>query len=120
MDHRDLLTVIEHQELADAEIAPIWRELRERPLLRIARYVSRLTADGVARPAAPPQAIAEAIYGMFMHVAHLVAARPDEYDAAVEHLTAMYLRLLALPEHAPPSMANGAEANGGTAARSPR
>jgi len=110
VDHRELLTVIEHQGLADAEIATIWHELRDRPLQRIARYVNRLTAEGIAHPAAPAQTIAEAVYGMFVHFAHLVAARPDEYDVAVDHLTAIYLRLLALPEQAPPSAGNGAAA----------
>jgi AcrR family transcriptional regulator len=98
VDHRELLTVIEHQGLADPDIAQIWRELRERPLQRTARYITRVTAAGLARPAAPARMIAEAIYGMFMHYAHLVAAEPDEYGEAVEHLTAMYLRLLGLPE----------------------
>jgi hypothetical protein len=31
VDHRELLTVIEHHGLADPDIAQIWRELRERP-----------------------------------------------------------------------------------------
>jgi TetR/AcrR family transcriptional regulator len=98
VDHRELLTVIEHQGLADPDIAQIWRELRERPLQRTARYITRVTAEGLARPAAPARMIAEAIYGMFMHFAHMVTAEPAEYDQAVEHLTAMYLRLLGLPE----------------------
>ena len=101
VDHRELLTVIEHQGLADPGIAQIWRELRERPLQRTARYITRVSAEGLARPAAPPRMIAEATYGMFLHFAHMVAARPDEYDHAVEHLTAMYLRLLGLPERDP-------------------
>ncbi|WP_448639379.1 TetR/AcrR family transcriptional regulator [Geodermatophilus sp. URMC 63] len=100
VDHRELLTVIEHQGLADQEIAQIWRELRERPLQRTARYITRVTAEGLASPAAEARAIAEAVYGMFMHFAHLVAAHPDEYDRAVEQLTAMYLRLLGVRERA--------------------
>lgn len=104
VDHRELLTVIEHQGLADPDIAGIWRELRERPLQRTARYITRVTAEGLATPAAPARAVAEATYGMFMHFAHLVAARPDGFDDAVEHLTAMYLRLLGLPEHTRPAV----------------
>jgi AcrR family transcriptional regulator len=98
VDHRELLTVIEHQGLTDPDIARIWQELRERPLQRTARYITRVTAEGLARPAAPARTVAEATYGMFLHFAHLVAARPEEFDRAVEHLTAMYLRLLGVPE----------------------
>lgn len=96
--HRELLTVIEHQALGDDEIAQIWREIRERPLQRTTGYIERVAAEGLARPAAPARAVAEATYGMFMHYAQLVAARPAEGEQAVEHLTAMYLRLIGLPE----------------------
>lgn len=110
VDSRELLTVIEHQGLADPDIARIWRELRERPLQRTARYITRVTGEGLARPAAPARMVAEATHGMFLHFAHLVAAHPDEYDRAVEHLTAMYLRLLGLPER--PTRGQGSRHSG--------
>jgi AcrR family transcriptional regulator len=93
----ELMTVIEHQALADPEIKAIWDELRERPIRRTTRYVQRLTAEGTAHPAAPARAVAEASYGMFGQFARKVAAAPAEYDDAVAHLTSMYLRLLGIP-----------------------
>ncbi|WP_019630581.1 TetR/AcrR family transcriptional regulator [Actinomadura atramentaria] len=92
--HHQLMTVIEHQALADPEIAQTWTEIRERPLRRTTRYVERLTAQGKADPAAPPRSIAEAAYGMIVQFARIIDADPTAFDAAVNDVTAMYLRLL--------------------------
>ncbi|MFC9977236.1 TetR/AcrR family transcriptional regulator [Spirillospora sp. NPDC127200] len=94
----ELMTVIEHQSIADPQIARIWQEIQERPMRRTARYIDRLAARGEARPAAPARAIAQATYGMFAQFARIVAEDPGRRAEAVEHLTAMYLRLLGLPE----------------------
>ncbi|WP_233617910.1 TetR/AcrR family transcriptional regulator [Actinomadura sp. WAC 06369] len=97
-DNLELMTVIEHQALADPGIHAIWCEIRERPMHRTSRYIERLAVQGRARPAAPAPVIAEATYGIFTQFAHHVAAHPSEYDETVNHLTAMYLRLLGIPE----------------------
>ncbi|WP_206681725.1 TetR/AcrR family transcriptional regulator [Actinomadura sp. J1-007] len=65
----DLMTVIEHQALADPGIRDVWHEIQERPLRRTARYIERMTAQGLARPAAPARAVAEATIGMFARFA---------------------------------------------------
>ncbi|GAA1590602.1 hypothetical protein GCM10009678_86160 [Actinomadura kijaniata] len=99
--HLELMTVIEHQALADPEIQEIWREIRERPVRRAARYIERVTARGLADPAAPGRAIAEAMAGVLERFARIVTADPARHDEVVAQVTAMYLRLLGVPPNAP-------------------
>ncbi|MDL4774295.1 MULTISPECIES: TetR/AcrR family transcriptional regulator [Thermomonosporaceae] len=93
----ELLTVIEHQALVDPEIRAVWREIQERPLRRTARYIERITAQGLADPAAPPRVLAEATYGIFARFARTVPADPAGRERLVDELTAIYLRLLGVP-----------------------
>lgn len=92
----DLMTVIEHQAIADPVIREIWAEMQERPRRRLVRYVERLTASGASKPAAAPDAIAEAVLGMFVIFARRRIADPAEFDEVVTQLNAMYLRLLGI------------------------
>ncbi len=94
--HLDLLTVIEHQALADPAIEAIWREIQERPRRRMVRYVRRLMAEGDADPAAEPDLIAEAVLGMFERFARHRITDPDRLNETAETLNAMYLRLLGI------------------------
>lgn len=93
----DLLTVIEHQAIADDEIRAIWDEIQERPTRRVARYVARLQKDGVASPAALPAVVAEAIVGMFARFGRTAPADARAFAQRVDQLTAMYLRLIGVP-----------------------
>lgn len=90
----DLLTVIEHQAISHEEIREIWHEIQQRPMRRVARYVARLTEEGMANPAARPDVVAEAIVGIFARFGHGAPADLDGFDQLVEELTAMYLRLI--------------------------
>jgi TetR/AcrR family transcriptional regulator len=92
----DLLTVIEHQAIADPAIAEIWAEIQHRPTRRVARYVRRLAADGIAHPAAAPDLVAEAVVGIFARFARFAPADEAAFDDLVEALTAMYLRLIGI------------------------
>lgn len=94
--HNDLLTVIEHQAISDPEIAKIWAEIQQRPKLRVARYIRRLTAEGVARPAAPADVLAEGIVGMISSLGRSAPDDEQEFATLVEAQTAMYLRLLGI------------------------
>lgn len=89
-----LLTVIEHQAIADEEIRAIWNEIEQRPTRRVARYVARLADAGAARPAASPDVVAEAIVGMFTRFGHRTPDDEGGFDDLVDELTAMYLRLI--------------------------
>lgn len=97
----DLLTVIEHQAITDGEVRAIWQEIQRRPMRRMARYVSRLAADGRADPAAAPEVVAEAIGGMFARFARRVPADRAGFEHLVDDLTAIYLRLIGVdaPTH---------------------
>ncbi|GAB33624.1 TetR/AcrR family transcriptional regulator [Gordonia otitidis] len=99
--HLDLMTVIEHQALADETIAEIWREIQERPRRRVIRYVRRLAEQGDAHPAADAESIAEAVLGMFERFARRRITDPDEFESAVTSLNAMYLRLLGIEQPEP-------------------
>lgn len=63
---------------------------------RVARYVTRLTEAGKADPAATPEAVAEAIAGMFARFARHVTPDLDGFEYLVDELIAIYLRLIAV------------------------
>jgi AcrR family transcriptional regulator len=97
-----LITVLEHQAITDPAMHVLWEEIHERPRGRTARYVEQLVAQGLAHPAAPPDAVARAAGGMVAMFAPVVARDPARRPEIVDHLTAMFLRLLGLtPEKGP-------------------
>lgn len=91
------ITVLEHQSITDPAMYALWEEIHNRPRLRTARYIEGLVRDGVAEPAAPPEAVARAAGGMVATFAPLLVNDPSRRDEAVAQLTDMYLRLLGLP-----------------------
>lgn len=94
MDNYDLLTVIEHQAIADKTIAKIWAEIQERPVRRAARYIDRLVEEGSANPAADPAFVAEAIMGMISRFAQKDRGKAAVLEERVEALTDVWLRLI--------------------------
>ena len=98
--NKDLLTVIEHQAISDPSIAVLWSEIQERPRRRVARYVRRMMAEGVACPAASPEVLSQGILGMFSRLGQSVPPGEKEFAALVRESTAMYLRLLGIEESA--------------------
>ena len=98
--NKDLLTVIEHQAISDPSIAVLWSEIQERPRRRVARYVRRMMAEGVACPAASPEVLSQGILGMFSRLGQSVPPGEKEFAALVRESTAMYLRLLGIAESA--------------------
>lgn len=95
-DHHDLLTVIEHQAISDPVIARLWHEIQERPKRRVARYVRRMAAEGLARPAASADVVAEAVVGIFARFGRLAPTDAQGFAELVEQLNAIYLRLLGI------------------------
>lgn len=94
VDNRDLLTVIGHQALDDAQVAAIWQDIRDRPVDRTARHIRHLVEQGKANPAASAVAIAHATYGIADRFAELVAAKPALFNQKAAELAAIYRRLL--------------------------
>ncbi len=92
--NKDLLTVIEHQAIADPAIAEIWTEIQQRPARRVARYVRRLAAEGVARPPAAPDVVAEAVVGIVARFGHRAPADGAAFGDLIHAITLMYLRLI--------------------------
>ncbi|MFI8189416.1 TetR/AcrR family transcriptional regulator [Streptomyces sp. NPDC085946] len=92
--HLPLLGLLEQQARTDPDVAELWREIRERPVRRHARYIRRLVAEGRARPVVAPLALARAVGGMCVEFARHAAERPQAYGTAVRDVTALYLRLL--------------------------
>lgn len=92
--HLPLLRLLEQQAQSDDGVRALWDEIQERPVHRAARHVRRLVAQGSARPAVEALSVARAVGGMSIQFARLVAGRPEEHEAAVRDVTAMYLQLL--------------------------
>ena len=97
-EHLAFITVLQHQSLADPAMRALWEEIHGLPRHRSARYTRRLVERGMAAPAAPPEAVAQAAGGMVAAFADGLAAAPEDRDRAARELTAMYVRLLGLPE----------------------
>lgn len=104
-----LLNVIEHQAIYDSQIAQMWAEIQLRPMRRVARYIRRLSDEGIAHPAASPDVIARAVVGIFSQFGSDATVDAESFDDLVEQLTAIFLRLLGLPgpcepvhHHSPP------------------
>ncbi|WP_017606630.1 TetR/AcrR family transcriptional regulator [Nocardiopsis alkaliphila] len=93
-----LVTVLRHQSLADPAMGELWEEIHGLPLRRSAHYTRRLVERGMASPAASPEAVARAAGGMVAAFAGQGATTPHERDRTARELTAMYVRLLGLPE----------------------
>jgi AcrR family transcriptional regulator len=93
-----LITVLEHQSIAEPELHALWEEIHAHPRRRTARYIQRLVDRGVARPAAPAEDVSRAAGGMVAAFAPVVADDPSRRAAVVAHLTAMFLRLLGVDE----------------------
>ena len=99
------ITVLQHQSLSDPAMSALWEEIHGLPRRRSAHYTQRLVDRGLADPAASPEAVAQAAGGMVAAFAGgLSAAQEDRGEArerrdrAARELTAMYVRLLGLPE----------------------
>ena len=93
-----LLTVLRHQSLTDPAMGELWEQIHALPLRRSARYTRRLVERGEANPAASPESIARAAGGMVAAFAGRSDATSGERERAARDLTAMYVRLLGLPE----------------------
>jgi AcrR family transcriptional regulator len=103
----DLMTVIEHQAIADERLRAIWEEIQERPRRRMVRYIRRLSKQGVAQPAASATAVSDAVMGMFARFARTVPADTAGFERRVDELTSMYLRLLGLDTARQPASRGG-------------
>ena len=96
--HRDLLTVIEHQAIADPAIAEMWAELQDRPLRRIARHVRQLANNGLAEPAASPETVALATLGLFERAGRTAPKDRIKFAQLVDELTAIWFRLIGIKD----------------------
>ncbi|GAA1116072.1 TetR/AcrR family transcriptional regulator [Nocardiopsis composta] len=98
LDNLAFITVLQHQAITDPRMGALWEEIHGRPRRRSARYTRRLAEEGTADPAASPDAVARAAGGMVAGFATALAADPRDRDRAAAELTAMYIRLLGLPD----------------------
>lgn len=89
-----LLTQIAERAGHDEQVRAIWTEMEQRPARRMVRYVRALQARHRAAPAAAPEVIAEALLGMFARFGRGVPADEPSFEALVDALTAIYLRLI--------------------------
>ncbi|MDR7304039.1 TetR/AcrR family transcriptional regulator [Haloactinomyces albus] len=95
-DNLALITVLEHQAITDPAMHALWEEIHNHPRRRTARYIKRLVRQNLAEPAAPPEDVAMAAGGMVAHFASILVSDRSTRSQAVQHLTAMYVRLLGL------------------------
>ncbi|PJJ57424.1 AcrR family transcriptional regulator [Mumia flava] len=98
VDHLALITVLDHQALEDAELNALWSDIQARAVDRMARYLTRVSDDGLAPLdlAARPRSIALMSGGQTESFAALVNAGTVSRDEAVEEMLAIVLRAIGL------------------------
>ncbi len=96
-EHLALMTVLEHQALADPEIQELWGGIRREMVLRTARYLQREQRRGHVSPAADPETLAMMGAGMNDMFAPRVVEQPELREHAVEQMLAVVLATLGLP-----------------------
>jgi len=99
--HADLLTVIEHQAIADPQVAEVWSEIQQRPIRRIARFVRRISTSGEGVPAASPETIGLVTMGLFERAGRTAPQGSKAYAALSEELTAVWFRLIGVDPNKP-------------------
>ena len=92
--HLGFLTVLDHQALADPEIAELRDEIHALPIRRATRWIQQLVDEGVARPASSPELVALASTGLVAAFAARLDANPQLHGLLADELAALYLRLL--------------------------
>lgn len=93
-EHLSFLTVLDHQALADPQMAALRDEIHGRPLRRAARWIQHLVDSGLANPAGPAEVVARAGGGLVREFAPLLAAHPERHESLATQLTDLYLRIL--------------------------
>jgi AcrR family transcriptional regulator len=91
--HHGLLTVIAHQALSDPAMRALRDEIVVRTERRNARFLDRLVARGLARPALPVADVARAMTGITARAAELAAEDPAQLDLLATRMGDAYLRL---------------------------
>lgn len=97
-EHLALMTVLDHQALADPEIKELWGDIRRQMVLRTARYLERERRKGLVSPVADPETLAMMGAGMNEMFAPRVVDEPKLRDRAVEEMLAVFLGTLGLAE----------------------
>ncbi|GAA2074763.1 TetR/AcrR family transcriptional regulator [Aeromicrobium halocynthiae] len=93
-EHLALMTVLDHQALADPEIKRMWGGIRHESVLRTARYLERQAAAGRIQPAASAEALALMGAGMNDRCAPLVADGSMRAEDAVAEMHAIWMACL--------------------------
>ncbi|HEY9563855.1 MAG TPA: TetR/AcrR family transcriptional regulator [Nocardioides sp.] len=95
-DNLGLLTIIQHQSLGDPSMSDLWEALHSGINATHVRFMDRLVKADRAAPAASLASIADAVNGLVMRFAQLIAADPTRFDELGDDLVALHLRMLGL------------------------
>jgi AcrR family transcriptional regulator len=91
-----LLTIVQHQSLADPSMGDLWTEIHARISRSHIRFMERLVAEGQASPAASLDSISNAVIGMVMRFAQVVDKDPTTFDKTADDLVRIHLAMLGL------------------------
>jgi AcrR family transcriptional regulator len=94
--HCGLLAVLAEQARLQPKMRELWHDIYDHPLRRHARFIDRLASRGEAGPVAPGLVIAEAVDGISLRFAHLIAEDPSRRDELASRLVDIHARLLGL------------------------
>ncbi|WP_185995965.1 TetR/AcrR family transcriptional regulator [Nocardioides campestrisoli] len=95
-ENAGLLTILQHQALADPSMSDLWQEMHTRINRSHIRFMERLVEEGEAVPAASLDSIANAVNGLVMRFSQLVADDPSRFDKLADDLVRIHLAMLGL------------------------
>lgn len=96
VDHLALMTVLDHQALAEPAIKQMWGGIRHDSVHRTARFIERHGRSGRIRPAADPEALALMGAGMNYMYAPLVTDGSVQAAEAVDQMHAIWMACVGL------------------------
>ncbi|GAA4282732.1 TetR/AcrR family transcriptional regulator [Brevibacterium daeguense] len=98
VDNIGLLTIIQHQSLAESTMSSLWEDMHSRINGAHIRFMERLRQRGVAKPVAPLNSIANAVNGIVMRYAQLLSDSESDFEQLADDLVQIHLSLLGMNE----------------------
>lgn len=89
-----LMTVLNHQAVADDDLRDVWLEVQREAVHRTAAYVSQQARAGHVRPVADPEALGQMGAGMNDRYAPLVVSGATTAEAAIEEMHRIWMACL--------------------------
>lgn len=98
LDNLELMTVLQHESLADPEVREIWTDIQNRPVQRTRRYLDALAEQDVIAPVTDTIAIARMGAALNAYLAPMIRNHEVSFEQAEEHILRLFLSAIGLSD----------------------